>query len=358
MNSQSVSINNLVDIINDSHIIEWKKCLLNVLFTDATTTDPEINTILSNFVYCGSKMETACAFMKLLFKKIKSSDNNFDEIRDHIFEKILDEEASGKILVELLELSFGEYPDFVKIYKSSVRDFIKLNPDKLYYIDLKNKHPEFQDYIKQFCDVSCNMYRCSFEELHDKFCISELFDKFMFSAAAELNDLDCAKFLFENTSFCIHDVQYDAFKHFCLHNNIEAAQWIYSIRIPVKDWMNLSQVGGNPIFQNGEINIYYSNLFVTCCEKGFYDLVLWMNSVDNLKDLYFEYVKKDAIIKSCTNSYFNIANWIVSTCNYDLNHNNYELMRNAIESCNVPLINWLSLLNPDSYEKAKNLMEN
>lgn len=287
------TVDSLVDIINQPHIIEWKQCLLKALFTDFKTTNVKINNIASNFIHNGDKQSSAVSFFKSFMKSDSKLDN---EISDFMFEHIFDKEHAGNFLMDSLQEKFGNPPDFVEIYKSSVREFLSSKPSVESYIAFKKYHPEFEKNVNELCDFLENVHG-SYEPDDSTY---ELFDKYMFLAAAELNDFDNAKFLFENTKFSIHDVQYDAFKHFCLHNNLDAAKWIFSICIPVKNWINLTQGSGNPIYENGEINIYYGDLFETCCEKGFLDIVIWMDSVASLKSLPFLYTKHDSIEKACT----------------------------------------------------------
>lgn len=67
----------------------------------------------------------------------------------------------------------------------------------------------------------------------------------------------------------------------------------------------------------------------------------------------FSVAQLKTIVFSCTQSHFHVADWLLANSNYDVDRDNYRFMRDAIESCNVPLIEWLSKVSPGSYEKAK-----
>ncbi len=78
--------------------------------------------------------------------------------------------------------------------------------------------------------------------------------------------IDIVKQIYEATQIDIHINNDLIFQYVCIYNQLELAQWIYSLDGVISGRMNY-------------LNTYQTNIFETCCKKGNFEIVKWVHSL-------------------------------------------------------------------------------
>ena len=259
--------------------------------------------------------------------------------------------------------------------------------------------------------IAKQLYSGNRNSINLNFC----FDK-PFRISIEYNNLNIAKWIYENSNVNLELFKNNIFTNSCLTNNVELISWIYNLYNEKfnNDWLEnhlltsifISVCRNNLLesaqwlYNNTQIlqlltidNIV--NIYILCAFNNAYDVIEWLYNKFNITDEY----NMDAFNASCEYGYFSTAMLIysfgnviltdnkifVQSCNYrglefqkwlynqfEINniHFNYStLYKCLVNACltdNIQLVTWIyeqilmkyDICNPDSDIKKETFFTN